>query len=392
MKCEYLILGGGIAGWTAAETLRKLLPNAEIGLVSEEHHTLYSRVLLPHYIKGKVPRERVFLRSPDHLAKRHIRSWMGRVAVSIDVQSKKIILDNSEEIVYGKLLIATGGRANSQLLTLNSQLHFFRTIEDADKIVEDLQALSAGSLCAALGSSFIALEFPPLFEKFGMKIALHLRGPGFFHRVLDHESSALIEDVVLEHGGTVFKNQTTINTSPLTKFVGIGLGMKMNMEFARRGGLTLGSGIIVSEHLETNIPHIWAAGDVAEFYDLTVGKYRHLGNWMNSEMQGRVAAANMAGEKIEFRLVSSYATRLFDLVIAFVGDVTIDQYTKVVVRGSRESRSLTRIILRYHKIVGATLLGNATDRGPITELIKNGTEISDHRLLEDKFFDLKKLA
>lgn len=385
-------MGGGIAGYTAAETLRKLLPNAEIGLVSEENHPLYSRVLLPHYIKGKVPRERVFLRSADHLEKHNIKTWMGRVAALLDIKNKKVILDNNEEIYYVKLLIATGGRATSNLKPQTSNHHFFRTIEDADKIISDLQALPADSPCVALGSSFIALEFPSIFEKFGMKTIMEMRGPGFFHHVLDNESSALIEDVIAEHGGVIKKNHSIESVGESAKFVGVGLGMEMNMEFAKNAGIGVGSGIVTNEYLETNAPDVWAAGDAAEFYDVIAGRNKILGNWMNAEMQGRIAAHNMTGERREFRLVSSYSMRLFDLVIAFVGDVMIDKDTKIVARGSRKDKSLTRIMLRRKRVVGATLLGNVADRGPITELIKNGAEISDERLLEDKSFDLKNLA
>lgn len=391
MKYEYLILGGGIAGYTAAETLRKLRPEAEIGLVSEESHPLYSRVLLPHYIKGKVPRERVFLRSADHLAKHNVKTWMGNFAVGIDTKGKKVILDNGEEIIYGKLLIATGGRATIPEGAKLKNSHLFRGIEDADEIISALQALPSGTVCAAMGSSFIALEFPPLFEKFGMKTEMHMRGPGFFHRTLDRDSADLIEDVIREHGGTIQKNQSAGSYPQEAKFVGIGLGMEMNIKFAKDVGIEIGAGIITNEYLETNIPNIWAAGDVAEFWDVTVGKKRLLGNWMNAEMQGRVAATNMAGEKNRYAMVSSYSTRVFDLVICFIGDVESDAKTKIVVRASRGARSITKIFLRENIAVGATIVGSNTDRGPITELIKNAVKIKNPEQIGDGSFDLKKL-
>lgn len=391
MKVEFLILGGGIAGWTAAETLRKLLPNSEIGLVSEENHPLYSRVLLPHYIKGKVPRERVFLRSNDHLQKHNIQSWMNKWAVAINPAAKIVTLNNGEEVGYGKLLIATGGKAIVPEEKKLPNSYLFRTLEDADNIIKALTALPSGTLCSAVGSSFIALEFPPLFEKFGMKTAMHMRGPGFFHRLLDNGSVELIEDVIREHGGVVHKNMETPNIAHGSKFVGIGLGMEMNVGFAKDAGLETGAGIITNEFLETNAPDVWAAGDAAEFWDVTVGKRRVLGNWMNAEMQGRVAATNMAGEKKEFCLVSSYATRIFESVICFIGDAESDNKTKEVVRGSRAAKSITKILLRGNKVVGATIVGSNTDRGPITELIKNAVKIKNLEQLRDNSFDLKKL-
>ncbi len=392
MRVEYLILGGGIAGWTAAETLRKLSPNSEIGLVSEEAHPLYSRVLLPHYIGGKIPRERVFLRSEDNHIKHNIRLFAGRTAVALDTRTKKILLDDGEEIAFKKLLLATGGRAIVPEEKKLSNSHLFRTLEDSDDIIKALNSLSPGTLCSAVGSSFIALEFPPLFEKFGMKTAMYMRGPGFFHRLLDRDSMELIEDVIREHGGVVYKNMSGLNALAESRFVGIGLGTETNVRFAKDAGIETGTGIITNEYLETNTADIWAAGDVAEFYDIKFGRHRLLGNWMNAEMQGRVAAINMAEEKTQFNMVSSYATRLFDLIISFIGDVSLDKDTKIAVRGSRQSGSLTRILLRNGKIVGATLLGNVADRGPLTELIQKGAEIGELAPLEDKSFDLKNIA
>ncbi|MBI2099560.1 FAD-dependent oxidoreductase [Candidatus Uhrbacteria bacterium] len=390
IKCEYLILGGGIAGWTAAETLRAALPEAEIILVNEEKHPLYSRVLLPLYVKGKIPREKVFLRPPDYLAKNNIKSFAGARAIGVNPASKTAALNNGGEINYQKLLIATGGAPAAVEEKNLPGAHFFRTLDDADGIVSGLGSLRAGAPCAALGSSFIALEFPSIFEKFGMKTLLAMRGPGFFHRLLDRDSMDLIEAEIIRHGGQVLKNQKDFETVE-ADFFGLGLGMEKNTDFARAAGIGAETGILTNEYLETNIPDIWAAGDVAEFYDVIAGKHRISGNWMNAEAQGRMAAANMMGEHLRFETVSSYSMPVFNLAITFVGDVAADESTKIIIRCSREAKSLVRILIKDNLARGATLLGRNLDRGPLTALIGRRAPLAVRPELSDPDFDLKQL-
>jgi len=105
---HYVIIGGGIAGTTAAEELRKLDPDSDISLISEEFHALYSRVLLPHYIKGKIPRERVFLKKESWYQEQKIEWITGETIVHVDTKNKHVEFAGGGEMPYDKLLIASG--------------------------------------------------------------------------------------------------------------------------------------------------------------------------------------------------------------------------------------------------------------------------------------------
>lgn len=397
-RCELLILGGGIAGWTAAETLRKILPNAEICIVSEENELLYSRILLPHYIKGQIPREKVFLRRPDSHIINNIIFLGGVFAKKIDVTAKAVFLSDGSELGYGKLLIATGGAsAVPPISGFNLEgVYQFRTLADADKIAAGLRALEDGSACAAAGSSFISLEFPHLFASFGLKTHIILRGEGFFHRYINKEAVSLIEAELCANGAVFHKNEDIeafVGSGSLgaiklksgetlsVKFAGVGFGLTPNLSAAASAGIEINKGIITNEYLETNAPEVWSAGDVTEFFDIISGRQRRVGNWVNAQEQGRLAAANMAGERKKLELVSSYALNIFKLPVAFIGDVEIQADDKIVEDGSAKENRVTRLILRNGTIAGAILVGNLEKRSLITQAIKNKINFSDVRNL-----------
>lgn len=397
-KHEFLILGGGVAGWTAAEALRKLLPDADICLVGEEKELLYSRILLPHYIKGQIPREKVFLRRSDSYLKNNIIFLGGVSADKINVAERAVFLSDGTELGYSRLLLATGGapaRPRISGIDLNGVCQF-RTLADADKIANAFSRLVPGSDCAAVGSSFISLEFPHLFKALGFKTHIITRGEGFFHRYIGKEAVGLIEAELAANGAIFHKNkdiESFIGAEALSaiklkgggtlpvQFAGVGFGLEPNLSVALSAGIKTNKGIIVNEYLETNAPDIWSAGDIAEFFDASSGRRRRVGNWMNAQEQGRLAAANMAGGRKRFELVSSYALNIFNLPVAFIGDVEIQPDDKFVDAGSAEDGFVSRFILRAGTLVGAALVGNLEKRTLITQAIKNKADFSGNKSL-----------
>ena len=140
---RYLILGGGIAGTSAAEELRKRDAAAEIAIVSEEQHPVYSRVLLPHYVKGKIPRERVFLKKETWYGEQNIEWLTGVRATNIDVKNQSVALSDGRELPYDKLLIATGGEIRT-LPFERRGVAYLRTIDDTDHLLQLLGERTVG--------------------------------------------------------------------------------------------------------------------------------------------------------------------------------------------------------------------------------------------------------
>lgn len=379
---RYVIIGGGIAGVTAAGELRKLCVDDEIVLVSEEQHPLYSRVLLPHFLKGKVPRERVFLKKESWYAEQNIE-WLRGVRVeSIDSTNKHVSLSDGRELPYDKLLIATGG----DLRTVDGDprgVSYFRTLDDADH-VDQLIRERSDHKAVVYGGGFIACEYINLFAHHGIPTDVILRGPHFWSRIFDEETGALVNQHLETNGITLYPEQTiesvegereltgvkTSSGQVEATILGIGIGIEPDFSILHEAGIETGVSIKTNEYLETSVENIYAAGDVAEFYDVITKRHLYVGNWMNAMSQGRTVAKTMAGERIVFELVSSYATNVLGLEMIFVGDTSRTGADEIQVHGSAAEGGVTQVFVRDGKVVGATIVGRNSDRKPITEAIK----------------------
>ncbi|KKR04252.1 MAG: NAD(P)H-nitrite reductase [Candidatus Uhrbacteria bacterium GW2011_GWF2_39_13] len=379
---NYLIIGGGIAGTTAAEELRKHDPQADITLVSEEYHPLYSRVLLSHYIKGKIPRERVFLKKEQWYAQQRIEWLPGVIAQHLDPRNKFVGLSNGREYPYDKLLIATGAQVRS-IEDDAKGVSYFRTLDDADhflQLVMQHQGIQRG---AVYGSGFIACEYINLFHHFNIPTTLVYRGNSFWNRILEPVCGELITRYISQQGVELHPNEefrTILGEKELEGFttnkqeysahiLGIGIGIEPQFFWLKQAGVEVNLGIRANEYLETSVPDIFTAGDVAEFFDPIVGRQLSVGNWMNAMSQARVVAKNMIGIKTPFNLVSSYATNILGLEIIFVADVDKASADQIHFVGSFEQGGITQVFERNGQVVGGVMIGRNKDRAPVTQAI-----------------------
>ncbi len=380
---RHVIVGGGIAGTTAAEELRKLRPDDGITIVSEEQHPIYSRVLLPHFLNGKVPRERVFLKKEQWYAEHGIEWLRGTRVDALDLNSRFAALSDGRELPFDRLLIAAGGEVRTLPDDLRG-ISYFRTLDDADHLLQLLGELPSGARGAIYGGGFIACEYLNLFAHAGLPTTVALRGPHFWSHVFDAETGALVNGHLRSRGvevaaGAAFAGvkgerevralRTDKGTFPCS-ILGIGVGIEPDLSWIRAAGIEVGSGILTNEYLETNRPDVYAAGDAAEFFDTITGRHLHVGNWMNAMSQGRTAAKNMAGERTAFQLVSSYATNALGLEIIFVGDVSRAHADGIAVYGSASAGGVTQLFSRDGRLVGATIVGRNADRAPATKAIQ----------------------
>ena len=388
---RHVIVGGGIAGTSAAEELRKLDATCEIVLVSEEQHAVYSRVLLPHYIKGKIPRERVFLKKESWYDEQKIE-WLHGVRVEkIDTVNRFVALSDGREMPYDTLLLCTGGDTNTVPADLRG-VSYFRTLDDADHIVQLLRELPKDAKACVFGGSFIGCEFINIFAQAGLPTTVAHRGPYFWPRIFDKETGALIHNQLRKHSVEILSEAEFVElegekavAACITsrgripcQVLGVGVGITRDLSLAKEAGIEVRAGILANEYLETNVKDVFTAGDIAEFQDVVVNRRVHIGNWMSATMQGRTVARNMAGQRTLFRLTSSYATNILGLEIIFVGDTHRDSCDEIIVRGSAAEGGVTQLFIRAGKLVGATMVGRNADRQPITNLIASQTDVRSH--------------
>lgn len=380
---RYLIIGGGVAGTTCAEELRKRDASAQITILSEEHHSLYSRVLLPHYIKGKIPRERVFLKRDTWYGEQNIGWLPGVIARHLDPKNKFVGGSDEREYGYDKLLIATGGEVRCIDEDLRG-ISYLRTLDDADHFLQLLSEQGDRAKGLVYGSGFIACEYLNFFKHFEIPTTLVYRGSHFWSRSLEPQAGELIANHIRSQGIELHPHTTitringqkeleslvTDKGEHTATILGIGIGIEPDFSWAREAGIEVGVGVKTNQCLETNVSDVYAAGDIAEFFDPILERQLQIGNWMNAMSQGRTVAKSMIGERTEFQLVSSYATNVLGLEIIFIGDVDKMAAEKISLVGSIEAGGITQVFERGGRVVGAALIGRNTDRGPITKAIQ----------------------
>lgn len=401
MTYDYLIIGGGITGVTAAETIREQDSHARIAIVSEEPHLIYSRVLLPSYVKKRIPRDKVFLRSSEDFVKKRIDLHLQERVMRIDTAYREIFLQNGSTLGYEKLLIATGGKPHTWGKPEDANLVYqLQTIDDAERL---LQMLDAVKQPIVVGDSFIGLEFLEILVLNGIAPALIVRGDHFFSHFVESTGGKLIDDQFRHKGITPYYNDViaTISaegglhiaeTRTLKKIpfdiICVGVGIERSVDLVQGTEIKVGKrGILVNEFLETNIPEIFAGGDVAEYYNGISGAYRIEGNWTNAVLQGKRAGLNMTGAREPFRAVGGYSITNLGFHFTAVGDCSAHENT--IVRVDPLHKRYERLFLREGILAGAFLINKFQDKPHIARLIERQTNVAPWReQLNDLAFDI----
>jgi NAD(P)H-nitrite reductase large subunit len=406
-RFDYIIAGGGVAGVTAAETIRDHDSGARIGLLSAEAEPLYSRVLLPRYVEGLIPRDRLFLRSEADYAAKKIERFSGAVAHHLDIAERRVFLVSGKEFGFGKLLIAGGG-APKELGIPGERLRgvtHFQTIGDADVI---RGAIADARQAVVIGSGFISLEYLGLLAGRGIPTTLLLRSKHLFEKQLDPEAASILTAHFETRGIRVFSGKRVMafhgservlaveteggETIP-ADFVGVGVGLRRSTLWLEGSGIAVSSaGVSVDEHLETAAHGVFAAGDIAVLPD-GAGGYRSHGNWANAVLQGRVAGKNIVGDSAEvFSGVPLYSIRCLGLSLAFVGETESQGGVRAVSKVDRGAERLERYFVRANRLIGAVLINAPELPAAAVRLIHGRILLGDaEERLGDAGFDLRSL-
>lgn len=400
---DYLIVGGGPAGTIAAEEIRKIDATSSIGILTDEPHPLYSRILLPNFLRDEVKREQLFLRPKNFYGDNKIDLLKGSQAEVLDSKARTITT-NQGLFQFKKLLIACGGKVSKWSVPGSEKtdlLFNLRTIEDAEMI---RLKLDGAKRAVIVGGGFISLEFVNACLKHSVKPIMLVREPYFWSNLLSADQSRLITANLTEKGVEIITNDeahqikgeinqvlviTKNGRSLKADLIGVGIGIKLQTEWLTGSGLAVNKGVLTNEYLETNLPNVWAAGDIAEYQDITADKVTLGGNWNNAREQGKAVALNMAASKASFRYVSNYSITSQGLNTSFVGSVNNDPETQVVDRLDINNRRAGQIMIRDNQIVGATLINMLKEKAALLKLIADKTPIATHQgKLSDPNFDL----
>ena len=399
-----MIVGAGIAGGTAAETLRKQGFDGEVHLVGAEPHRPYDRPpLSKEFLSGAKEEEKLFFKTEDFYAEQSIELHLGTEATSMDADAKTLTLANGASLRYDKLLLATGSRVKT-LPIPGSDLegvHYLRTIDDSRAIA---QAMNGASRAVIVGAGFIGSEVAAVCKTAGLEVTVLEIQPQPMAHILGEEMGAIYASLHTSRGidlrlgegiseirGNARAEQvvTDQGNSIDCDFVVIGVGISPDTSIAESAGLGVDSGILVNEFCQTSHPDIYAAGDVANWYHPGLGHRLRVEHWDNALNQGAAAAKSMLAAPEPYSPTLYFWSDQYDLNIQYLGHAT--EWDEVAVRGDPAEEKFTAFYLKDGSVHGALVVNNFRDIRPTRTLIGQKTPV-DASSLSDESTNLKQLA
>ena len=388
---RYVIIGNGIAGTTAADTLRKNDPNCSIHLLTNEPYPLYNRVSLPRFLQGVLVEQKVMIRDFAWHEQRNIRLITETMVTEVDTDERVVVTDKGLRLPYDALLVATGGWANPLRVPGAAgckHIYNFVTLDDTKTIIE---RMLESRYAVAYGGSFISYELCDGFAMRKLNTTWLMRGPYWLRSALDPEGGEVVDNIAKKFGVEVIHGdeiecvvpQNGVPAYVKTKkgreiqadLVGVGLGITLNTGILAETPVERRSGIVVNEYLETNVPGVYAAGDVAEFYDATIGQHHTMGTWDNALAHGKIAGVNMAGDHQAYLDVPTYTSPLFDVNIAVVGTAESNnpELESISRRepGEKGNDNYRKLFFRENKLVGVLMIGSPKGRKKLVDIVKN---------------------
>ncbi len=396
---RHVILGNGPAGVVAAEQIRKQRPRDSIVMVGAEPEPPYSRMAIPYLLIGKVGEKGTYLRKdPDHFKKQNIQEVRAR-ATKLDTAGKKVHLDNGDVLEYDKLLIATGARPISPPIPgVNLPgVHPCWTLENARQIIE---LAKPGSRVLQMGAGFIGCIIMEALALRGVKLTVVEMGNRMVPRMMTEGAGSVIRDWCIKKGVDVHcstRVEAIEGSSPLRVKLSNGetlevdlvisaTGVKPNLDFLEGSGLQMDQGLLVDDHMQTNIKDVYAAGDVAQVRDFSTGEKTVNMIQPAAADDARIAAQNMMGQGTTTQ--GSLAMNVLDtlgLIAASFGQWWGAEGGQSVELQNKDEFTYLRLEFLGDVLIGATSLGLTNHVGVMRGLIQGKIHLGEWKdhLLDD---------
>ncbi|MBW2203355.1 MAG: NAD(P)/FAD-dependent oxidoreductase [Deltaproteobacteria bacterium] len=380
---NYLIIGNGVAGTTAAENIRKIDKKGNITILTGEDLPFYYRIRLNEYISGEIEENDLVAKKEKWYRDQNINLELMTRIVGAKDQEKALITENNRTLSYDRLLVATGSHSFIPPIKGSEKKGVFslRTIKDARDIsayarkIENvvligggLLGLEAGNALRKLGKRVTVVEFFPrlLPRQLDVDGAKRLQGimeeMGFSFR-LGAKTEAITGDD--QTGGVLLEGGETLSS----EMVIISAGVRPNMDLANDLGLDHDKGIKVDEHLQTNRADIYAAGDVAEFKGMPYGI------WPAAMEQGKIAGNNMAGGDMVYEgTVMANTLKVVGVELASAGN--IDAENEFESQVFTDEKIYKKIVIENDKITGCIMLGDTKGFSIMTKAISERVDVS----------------
>jgi 3-phenylpropionate/trans-cinnamate dioxygenase ferredoxin reductase subunit len=407
MPDPFVLVGAGLAGAKAAETLREEGFDGPVVLVGEEPEPPYERPpLSKDYLLGKAERDGSQVHPPDWYAAHGVELRTGVRAEHLDAAAHRVRLSTGEELPYAALLLATGSSAR-RLPVPGADLdgvHYLRTLADADRLRAEL--VDGGRRVVVVGGGWIGLEVTAAARHHGNDVTVVEPQPTPLHAVLgqamgshfarlhrDHGVEVLTGTTVRELRGSAGRVQSVVTDGHAglpADLVVVGIGAVPNVGLAAAAGLEVDNGIVVDEALRSATPDVYAAGDVASAFHPLYGRYVRVEHWANALNEGPAAARSMLGQAVTYDRVPYFYTDQYELGMEYSGLGSPSD--RVVCRGNPDDGEFIAFWLSEDGRVTAGMNVNVWDvTGPIQELIRS-RRVVHHARLADPQTPLEVLA
>ena len=348
-----VIVGGGAAGFAAAEMLRRQRYAGGIVMLSDDDAPPVDRPnLSKDYLAGNAPEDWVRLRSGGFYTEQGIDLRLGTTVASIDARAREVALGDGSKVTFDRLLLATGAEpVRLQLPGINLP-HVFtlRTLADCRRIIARAQAARSA---VVIGASFIGLEVAASLRARGIEVHVVAPDKRPMERVLGPQIGDFVRGLHEAHGVIFHLEDTATQIDALqvtlqrggaidADLVVVGVGVRPRLALAEQAGLKIDRGVLVDPYLETSVPGIFAAGDIARWPDPRSGAAIRVEHWVVAQRQGQTAAINMLGGRERFDTVPFFWSRHDDVPINYVGHA--ENWDEITIDGDLAARDC---LLRY---------------------------------------------
>ncbi|HIJ90408.1 MAG: FAD-dependent oxidoreductase [Desulfobulbaceae bacterium] len=379
----YLIVGNGVAGTTAAESIRNQDPTGRITILSEEDTPFYYRIRLNEFIAGDIDENKLIAKKDSWYGDQRIALRLNTRIAELDAKGKRLFTADGEELTFDRLLLAAGSHSFLPPIEGVDQCGVFslRHIKDARAIRSQAENSKEAIL---IGGGLLGLEAGNALRKLGKKVTVVEFFPRLLPRQLDTKGAKRLQESMEEMG---FTFRLSAMTKTITgsngradgiileggetlsgQMVIVSAGVRANLELAKNGGLACDKGVTVNDRLETTAEGIYAAGDLAEHQGVVSGI------WPAALQQGKVAGTNMAGGEATYQgTTMSNILKVAGIDLAAAGNIDAE--------GRYESQVMTsgtvykKLVIENNQIIGCIMVGDTRNFNTITRYITEKRDI-----------------
>ena len=409
-KMNYVIIGNGIAGVSAAESIRQIDPEGSMTIVGDETELPYYRPMISLVLEGAIPSEKLPVRDQNFYDELRIQPLLGARVTDIDVKNKSLTVGDGKPIHFDRLLIASGADprpVKAEGLKLKN-IFYMRTEGHVHQIVK---ALPSVKRVLVLGGGLVGFKAAYALLRRGLRVTMvEILGiPLPLH--VDDQAGNLILDELVAHGLEVklatevvgFSGDGQVKAASLSDGTEIpcdlaivGIGVLPALSFVPRDKIQVDLGILVNNYMQTNIPQIYAAGDVAELVDIARNTPWVNAIWPEAVNQGRIAGMNMAGREVAYPgSLGRNTIRVFNMDVMAGGLVNppSDGSYDVLTSVDKRDKTYRKLVFRKDKLVGLMMVNKIEQGGILLSLVRNRTPVMiPKENLLDRSFNFKQLV